>query len=86
MNPNQARLQQSFEAKELACAELEARLRVQQQALEAQQDEMHAERRARSAQQGRASMAGMLWAANPAWQGSFLEDMVSRSNPNPARG
>ena len=56
------------------------------QALEAQQDEMHAERRARSAQQGRASMAGMLWAANPAWQGSFLEDMVSRSNPNPVRG
>ena len=61
-------------------------MRVQQQALEAQQDEMHAERRARSAQQGRASMAGMLWAANPAWQGSFLEDMVSRSNLYPARG
>jgi hypothetical protein len=45
------------------------------QALEAQQDEMHAERRSRSAQLGRASMEGLLWAANPAWQGSFLEDM-----------
>ena len=38
MSTCQARLQQSFEAKEQACAELEARLRVQQQALAAQHE------------------------------------------------
>ena len=65
----EARLQQSFDAKELACRKLEARLQAQQDELE----RSHAERRQRHAQAGQAE--GLLWAANPAWQGCFLEEM-----------
>ena len=65
----EARLQQSFDAKELACRKLEARLQAQQDELE----RSHAERRQRHAQLGQAE--GLLWAANPAWQGCFLEEM-----------
>merc|ERR1719491_2358881 len=61
------RLQQSFEEKEKACAELAERLKQHQQQVGLQ----HQQRRAQSTDQG--YWLQVLSTVNPAWQGNFFE-------------